>query len=118
MRKALPVAALALLAAACAPNYSLPPTPLPDAVTPGEQVVVPKDWWKSFNDPALDRLVDSAFAASPTLALAVAKRRRARESRDRSSCRPSTPAPPQRGSACRGRPIPRQAAISRCIRRA
>src|SRR5512139_1668075 len=71
MRRLLVVAALA--AAGCAPQYTLPPTHLPDAVRPGEQVVVQKDWWKAFGDPALDRLMDAAFAASPTFESAVAR---------------------------------------------
>lgn len=64
---------LALAAAGCAPAYTLPPTHGPDAVTPGEKVVVAKDWWKAFGDPALDRLMEAAFDASPTLAQAVAR---------------------------------------------
>lgn len=63
----------ALVVAACAPNYTLPPTQLPDAVAPGEKVVVATDWWKAYNDPVLDNLVAAAFAASPTLDIAVAK---------------------------------------------
>lgn len=71
MRRLLALAALA--AAGCAPNYTLPPTHLPDAVRPGDQVVVARDWWKSFDDPVLDRLVEDAFASSPTLEAAVAR---------------------------------------------
>jgi multidrug efflux system outer membrane protein len=71
MRRLLVIAALA--AAGCAPSYTLPPTHLPDAVRPGEQVVVAQDWWKSFDDPVLDRLVEDAFASSPTLEAAVAR---------------------------------------------
>jgi outer membrane protein, multidrug efflux system len=71
MRRLLPLAALLL--AACSPSYTLPPTQLPDAVRPGGEVVVAKDWWKAFNDPVLDRLVADAFASSPTLEAAVAK---------------------------------------------
>jgi len=70
-RAAAPVAALAL--AACTPHYTLPPTATPDAVRPGGEVVVAKDWWKAFGDPVLDRLIDDAFAASPTLEQAVAR---------------------------------------------
>jgi multidrug efflux system outer membrane protein len=73
MRKGLSAIALGLLAAACAPNYTLPPTQLPESAAPGEKVVVAKDWWRAYRDPVLDRLIESAFAASPTLALAVAK---------------------------------------------
>ncbi len=71
MRRLLVLATFA--AAGCAPNYTLPPTELPDALRPGGQVVVAKDWWKAFGDPVLDRLIDDAFAASPTLEAAVAR---------------------------------------------
>ncbi len=71
MRRLLVVAALA--AAGCAPSYTLPPTHLPDAVTPGDKIVVARDWWKSFADPVLDRLVEDAFASSATLEAAVAR---------------------------------------------
>ena len=71
MRRLLALAALA--AAGCAPNYTLPPTHLPDAVRPGDQVAIARDWWKSFDDPVLDRLVEDAFASSPTLEAAVAR---------------------------------------------
>ncbi len=70
-RAAAPLAALVL--AACTPNYTLPPMATPDTVRPGEQVVIAKDWWKSFGDPVLERLIDDAFAASPTLEQAVAR---------------------------------------------
>lgn len=73
MRRRLATAAIAALAAACTPSYELPLVALPADALPGERVVVAKDWWKAFNDPALDRLMDAAFAASPTLALAVAR---------------------------------------------
>lgn len=73
MRKRLALPALSLVLAACAPNYTLPPTATPDAVRPGDQVVVAKDWWKAFDDPVLQRLIDDAFAASPTLEQAVAR---------------------------------------------
>ena len=34
-------------------------------------------WWKAFNDPQLDRLVDQALAGSPSLAMALARLRAA-----------------------------------------
>ena len=72
MRRLLALAGL-LLVAACTPNYTLPPTATPDTVRPGEQVVVARDWWKAFGDPVLERLIDDAFVASPTLEQAVAR---------------------------------------------
>jgi outer membrane protein TolC len=35
------------------------------------------DWWKSLNDPQLDRLVDEALAGSPSLRVAEARTRQA-----------------------------------------
>jgi NodT family efflux transporter outer membrane factor (OMF) lipoprotein len=35
------------------------------------------DWWKRFNDPQLDRLMDEALAGSPTLRIAQARARKA-----------------------------------------
>jgi NodT family efflux transporter outer membrane factor (OMF) lipoprotein len=35
------------------------------------------DWWKRFNDPQLDQLIDEALAASPTLRVAAARVRTA-----------------------------------------
>jgi hypothetical protein len=35
------------------------------------------DWWKSLNDPQLDRLIDEALAASPNLRVAEARTRQA-----------------------------------------
>ena len=36
-----------------------------------------KDWWRSLNDPQLDRLMDEALAGSPTLKIAHARTRKA-----------------------------------------
>jgi NodT family efflux transporter outer membrane factor (OMF) lipoprotein len=35
------------------------------------------DWWRSFNDPQLDQLIDEALADSPTLKIAAARTRKA-----------------------------------------
>ena len=35
------------------------------------------DWWKQFNDPQLDQLMDEALSGSPTLRIAEARVRRA-----------------------------------------
>ena len=35
------------------------------------------DWWKRFNDPQLDRLMDEALTGSPTLRVAQARARKA-----------------------------------------
>ena len=38
----------------------------------------PREWWKSFEDPVLDRVMETALAASPGLAEAVARVEQAR----------------------------------------
>jgi len=42
------------------------------------------DWWKSFNDPQLDALMDEALRDSPTLAIAAARTRKALAAADTS----------------------------------
>src|SRR5437667_5146473 len=36
-----------------------------------------KDWWRSLNDPQLDRLMNEALAGSPSLKIAAARTRKA-----------------------------------------
>lgn len=58
------------------PTYTRPVTPLPEAWRPrAEPQILPqpaKDaaWWRSFNDPALDRLVDLAWKQNLSLEVA------------------------------------------------
>jgi NodT family efflux transporter outer membrane factor (OMF) lipoprotein len=48
------------------------------AGTPQSSAVWPRaDWWKRFNDPQLDQLIDEALAGSPTLRVAAARLRTA-----------------------------------------
>src|ERR1700674_3676660 len=48
------------------------------AGTPQSPAVWPRaDWWKRFNDPQLDQLIDKALAGSPTLRVAAARLRAA-----------------------------------------
>jgi multidrug efflux system outer membrane protein len=77
------VAALAL--SGCAglpgrpPSITLPTAaPLSELPTGGDWPAV--DWWKRYEDPALDRLVDLALQYSPTLAAAHARFNNARQS--------------------------------------
>lgn len=78
------VAALAgaLAAAGCAtmPSERAEAPPLPaawrDAPQGAEQPVT--GWWRSFNDPALNQLVDEALADGPSVQLAVSRVREAR----------------------------------------
>ncbi len=82
MKKLLSIFLLGVSLAAC---VSAPPT------TPQETRIVPNTlglsaaetpriddaWWKAFDDPALDSLVERALHASPTLAAAMARLRAA-----------------------------------------
>ncbi len=113
------VSALAVLfAAGCAvgPVYERPASELPaawkDAPAAGFTVAEPR-WWKLYNDPVLDRLVDEALARNQDLVIAAARVDEARATlritdaeqlpsvdagasrdRTRSSERSSTPLPP------------------------
>lgn len=62
------------------PDYHRPDVATPIAwkqATPAD--VLPRgDWWKSFNDPALDALVERALAANQNLAAAAARVEQAR----------------------------------------
>jgi multidrug efflux system outer membrane protein len=78
--------ALSLSVASCAvgPNYHAPKTlappefvaaPAPDA---GKSITTqaPVDlasWWRSFNDPELDSLIDRAIQANPDLEIALTR---------------------------------------------
>jgi outer membrane protein, multidrug efflux system len=82
--------AAGLLALVCAACAGLPPEPAPtqlsdkapmdgfDAAGGGEWPA--REWWKRYQDPTLDQLVDLALASSPTLATAHARFDSARES--------------------------------------
>ena len=72
----------ALASAGCVtmPSERAEAPPLPtawrDAPQGAEQPVT--DWWRSFNDPALNQLVDEALADGPSVQLAVSRVREAR----------------------------------------
>jgi NodT family efflux transporter outer membrane factor (OMF) lipoprotein len=76
---------LPLLAAACAvgPDYRRPESPAPAAdafqtVAPGTSTAAPDDrWWRLYDDPALDRLIQRALAANTDLRVARANLLRA-----------------------------------------
>jgi multidrug efflux system outer membrane protein len=44
----------------------------------GDALPLPQDWWRGFQDPEADRLIDLAMQANPTLAVAAAQVARAR----------------------------------------
>jgi len=83
MRKLL--ALLPLLASACAmgPDYKRPDTPPPavgsfQTTVSGTSTAAPSDrWWRLYQDPALDRLVERALAANTDLRAARANLLRA-----------------------------------------
>jgi len=99
--RAVQLVSAAALATSCAvgPHYHRPeapanpgyaPTPLPEAtVSAGihggeaQSLItgrdIPFDWWKSFQSAALDRLVEQAFKANPTVAAAQAALAQAQE---------------------------------------
>lgn len=77
-----------LIIAGCAvgPNYHEPRVPV-DGPYAGRELVnavddpVPRDWWRLFNDPLLDELVDTALKANHSLEAANARLKEARASR-------------------------------------
>src|ERR1700722_11322066 len=78
---------IALACAGCArPAPKQPPAQLPNAVpldgleAAGGGAWPAKEWWKRYQDPTLDQLIDLALASSPTLATAHARYDSARQS--------------------------------------
>ena len=73
MRTAIAAAAAAMLAACAAPGgqpYEQPRLELPAGSAPARVAV---DWWKSYNDPQLNALVDEALANNRDLARAISR---------------------------------------------
>lgn len=59
-----------------------PDAPSPDApIASAENQQIEHDWWKHFNDPTLNTLIDTALANSKTLAIAQARVEEARAQR-------------------------------------
>jgi outer membrane protein, multidrug efflux system len=86
MTRAVAVPIVALLLAGCVvgPTYERPALDLPEA-WPEEHVVLDTasgvalgDWWRRFEDPALDRLVERAVTANLDIRLQVARVEEAR----------------------------------------
>jgi multidrug efflux system outer membrane protein len=76
------VALIAVLLSGCitvGPDYRRPKIDTPD-VWPGEktEAPVPVQWWRSYNDPVLDKMVEEALAHNADLALAIARMDEAR----------------------------------------
>jgi NodT family efflux transporter outer membrane factor (OMF) lipoprotein len=97
--RSLGVLAIAVLCNGCAvgPDYHRPSTPTPDRFTRAPlpeaigaaadthdaqrfvQEAVPRAWWRAFQSPALDDLVQRALAHNPTIDAAQAALRQAQE---------------------------------------
>jgi NodT family efflux transporter outer membrane factor (OMF) lipoprotein len=81
MARAVLAAALALPCAGClvGPDFSTPKAPVAaryleaanPSVRPGDPLY--RDWWRAFNDPVLDRLIETAYAENLTLMSAGAR---------------------------------------------
>lgn len=80
------VAPLLLSACAVGPDYEKPPIPVSaagpflsrsDATAP-DAVPVSPDWWRLYEDPVLDRLVQDALASNTDVRVAIARLARAR----------------------------------------
>ncbi|WP_423602389.1 efflux transporter outer membrane subunit [Sphingomonas sp. MS122] len=90
MLRNLMTAASALALAACAtgPDYAAPQTPsaaagkFVAATSPAVDPLAPVqgDWWRLYDDPALDQLIADALAANTDVRVAVARLARARAS--------------------------------------
>jgi multidrug efflux system outer membrane protein len=77
----LAVMMLALLLAGCAvgPNYRPPQTTVPANWSEGQLAGTPVvEWWKTFNDPELDSLIERAVSANHDLRIATGRVREAR----------------------------------------
>jgi NodT family efflux transporter outer membrane factor (OMF) lipoprotein len=99
MRRALPLATLAMLAACSHEPLHEPDVPKVDQYTAGPPITrtasaeapngqaqvfvagadIPAQWWTLFHSPALDKLVRESLETSPSLAKAEAKLRQAQE---------------------------------------
>lgn len=99
MKRLVLVLVATLGACAVGPNYHPAPTPPASAghFTASDSIAVssealPTDWWRLYNDPALDALVTQALTANTDLRIATANLRRARAilSETRSQRLPST----------------------------
>jgi multidrug efflux system outer membrane protein len=56
------------------PDYKRPKVDTPDAWPGGKNAAsVPVQWWRSYNDPVLDSMVEEALAHNTDLALAIAR---------------------------------------------
>ena len=79
MRKLLAFALLGLAACEVGPDYVAPTVDLPghwgspSIEAAGEATIIPRDWWKLFNDPTLVALEDEGLKANSDLLIAAAR---------------------------------------------
>ena len=108
---ALLLAAVLSGCASTAPPDSVPSAALPTAwqapLPHGGAATELARWWAGFSDPALPLLLDAAQAASPTLAVALARIERARATRVAAGAA-GVPQIDAVGSVSAGRNLPRQ----------
>jgi NodT family efflux transporter outer membrane factor (OMF) lipoprotein len=109
MRHGLPIAAAAALLAGCTvgPNYQPPATPLPPAFAESQSAQNGSEtdlasWWRGFDDPELDKLVNRAIAQNLDVETAAARIREAR-ARERAAGAARLPQVDAQASASRQR---------------
>ncbi len=83
------LASLALTACAVGPDYHKPDTPLAQMFKEADtstfsRAEAQSDFWKQFNDPTLDQLVDDALASNHDLRIALGRLAEARAARHQS----------------------------------
>jgi multidrug efflux system outer membrane protein len=82
LRLGIIAAAIGLAGCAVGPDYHPPKTAMPANWSETQLAGVPVvEWWKSFNDPELDSLVERAVRANHDLRIATARLREARAQR-------------------------------------
>ncbi|MCD5330191.1 transporter, partial [Chromobacterium piscinae] len=65
--------ALALSACAVGPDYSRPKVELPEAQAGAQAPAVDAGWWKRFDDPVLNQLIEEAIKSNLDLQAAAAR---------------------------------------------
>ncbi|OHX12339.1 efflux transporter outer membrane subunit [Chromobacterium sphagni] len=75
LKRALIPVAVALAVSACAvgPDYSRPKVELPEAQAGQAQPTVSADWWKQFDDPVLNQLIEEAVKSNLDLQASAAR---------------------------------------------
>ncbi|PRC91263.1 efflux transporter outer membrane subunit [Solimicrobium silvestre] len=69
----LSVFAAALSACAVGPDYHQPKVEVPDTQAQSKQTAVASNWWRQFNDPVLNQLIDTGLQHNQDLIAAAAR---------------------------------------------